>query len=117
MQVLYMLTAMLTALNLALSLQRARDAGIQNILALRGDPPIGQEAWVPQPGGLSNALQLVELIRAEHGDYFWYVRANSCRTTLFAHLGTFAYAHMYSDCSSCIGMTRCLQLVALFAVQ
>jgi methylenetetrahydrofolate reductase (NADPH) len=51
-------------------LNRCREAGIRNILALRGDPPIGQDAWVPCEGGLANAVELVELIRAEHGDYF-----------------------------------------------
>ena len=47
-----------------------RAAGIRNILALRGDPAIGAEKWKPSPGGLSNALDLVRLIRQEHGDYF-----------------------------------------------
>lgn len=51
-------------------LNSAREAGIQNILALRGDPPRGKISWSPVPGGLSNAVDLVKLIRAEHGDYF-----------------------------------------------
>jgi methylenetetrahydrofolate reductase (NADPH) len=37
---------------------------------LAGDPPIGAERWKPSKGGFSNAIQLVELIRKEHGDYF-----------------------------------------------
>ncbi len=42
----------------------ASAAGIHNIMALRGDPPAGQEAFRAVDGGLGNANQLVELIRA-----------------------------------------------------
>lgn len=48
----------------------AKNAGIQNILALRGDPPLGSYIWEPVQDGLSNAIDLVRLIRQEHGDYF-----------------------------------------------
>lgn len=48
----------------------AKDAGIQNILALRGDPPKGAVSWEPIANGLSNAIDLVKLIRQEHGDHF-----------------------------------------------
>jgi methylenetetrahydrofolate reductase (NADPH) len=34
-------------------LQMAKDAGIQNILALRGDPPKGAISWEPIPGNFS----------------------------------------------------------------
>ena len=51
-------------------LQRARDAGIRNILALRGDPPIGKDTWEAVEGGFSNAIDLVKLVREVHGDYF-----------------------------------------------
>jgi methylenetetrahydrofolate reductase (NADPH) len=44
--------------------------GIRNILALRGDPPIGAEKWKPVPGGFRNAVELIRFIRVEHGDYF-----------------------------------------------
>lgn len=46
-------------------LRTATDAGVQNIMALRGDPPAGQEAFQAVEGGLKNANELVELIR-EH---------------------------------------------------
>ena len=46
-----------------LALMRSR--GIDNVLALRGDPPIGQDEWIATEGGLEYSSQLVELIR-EH---------------------------------------------------
>ncbi len=65
----------LTCTNLAVEelkriLNSARAAGIQNILALRGDPPKGAIKWKKVPGGLDKAIDLVRLIRQEHGDYF-----------------------------------------------
>lgn len=65
----------LTCTNLRLDeikeiLRAAREAGIKNVLALRGDPPKGAISWEPEPNGLSNAIDLVKLIRQEHGDYF-----------------------------------------------
>lgn len=44
--------------------------GIHNVLALRGDPPRGQDKFVQVSGGFSCALDLVKHIRANHGDYF-----------------------------------------------
>ncbi|HVR05207.1 MAG TPA: methylenetetrahydrofolate reductase [NAD(P)H] [Solirubrobacteraceae bacterium] len=46
------------------TLAQMRDAGIENVLALRGDPPPGQEEWVKTDGGLEYSRELVELIRA-----------------------------------------------------
>lgn len=98
--VLLHLTCHLPVSDLKRILRRVREAGLKNILALRGDPPIGQERvreasemppggwhvwrassrlcvrccchnqWRPVAGGLSNAVDLVRLIREEHGDYF-----------------------------------------------
>jgi methylenetetrahydrofolate reductase (NADPH) len=43
-------------------LARYKQAGIHNILALRGDPTGGPRApWTPTPGGLNHANELVEL--------------------------------------------------------
>lgn len=46
-------------------LREARGAGIENIVALRGDPPKGETAFTPVAGGLRFASELVELIRRE----------------------------------------------------
>ena len=48
----------------------AKDAGIRNIVALRGDPPLGQERWEVAEGGFACALDLVRHIRKEYEDYF-----------------------------------------------
>ncbi|KAJ1425448.1 methylenetetrahydrofolate reductase [Ochromonadaceae sp. CCMP2298] len=52
------------------ALNTCKDLGITNILALRGDPPAGQEKWEATEGGFQCALDLVRFIRQEHGDYF-----------------------------------------------
>jgi methylenetetrahydrofolate reductase (NADPH) len=41
-------------------------AGIDNVLALRGDPPNGQPTWTKTEGGLEYSRQLVELISASY---------------------------------------------------
>jgi methylenetetrahydrofolate reductase (NADPH) len=43
-----------------------RQAGIENILALRGDPPRGEDDWKPHPGGLQYSTELAALIHADH---------------------------------------------------
>jgi methylenetetrahydrofolate reductase (NADPH) len=40
--------------------------GIENVLALRGDPPAGEEVWVKTDGGLEYSSELVALIRERY---------------------------------------------------
>jgi methylenetetrahydrofolate reductase (NADPH) len=51
-----------TVADLQATLTEMQDAGIDNVLALRGDPPVGQEAWTKTDGGLEYSRELVELI-------------------------------------------------------
>ncbi len=44
-------------------LARLEDAGIQNVIALRGDPPRGETEFVPLEGGFGHATDLVQHIR------------------------------------------------------
>jgi methylenetetrahydrofolate reductase (NADPH) len=41
-------------------------AGIQNVLALRGDPPKGSTAFEPPPGGFSHATELIAMLRRNY---------------------------------------------------
>lgn len=47
-------------------LEKATASGIKNIMALRGDPPQGQDTFQAVEGGLRYANELVELIRAHY---------------------------------------------------
>ena len=49
-------------------LDRAVGSGVQNIMALRGDPPQGQDGFKVVEGGLRYANELVELIRSRYPD-------------------------------------------------
>jgi methylenetetrahydrofolate reductase (NADPH) len=55
-----------TTAELRQTLDRMRDAGIQNVLALRGDPPLGESEWTATEGGLEYSRQLIEMIRADY---------------------------------------------------
>lgn len=50
-------------------LDALRDAGVENVLALRGDPPAGEERWTKTEGGLEFSRELIELIRAEYPSF------------------------------------------------
>jgi methylenetetrahydrofolate reductase (NADPH) len=52
------------------ALKTAYDGGIRNIVALRGDPPAGEDEWTATEGGFSCALDLVKYIRKEFGTEF-----------------------------------------------
>ncbi len=51
---------------LAETLKRIEGAGIENIFALRGDPPTGEENFVQPVGGLGSAAELASFIKERH---------------------------------------------------
>ena len=53
-----------TADELAGILDRLRDAGMDNVLALRGDPPKGEQAFVVTEGGFAHSSDLASFIRS-----------------------------------------------------
>jgi len=55
-----------TADELRSILDQVRAAGIENVLALRGDPPAGETEWRPHPGGLHYSTELASLIAADY---------------------------------------------------
>uniref|UniRef100_A0A7S2W9Q8 Methylenetetrahydrofolate reductase n=1 Tax=Eucampia antarctica TaxID=49252 RepID=A0A7S2W9Q8_9STRA len=52
------------------ALRAAHDGGIRNIVALRGDPPHGQDEWKASEGGFTCALDLVKYITKHYGKSF-----------------------------------------------
>jgi methylenetetrahydrofolate reductase (NADPH) len=55
---------------LAQQLAIIRDMGLDNLLALRGDPPKGQTVFTPHPEGLKYANEVIALARQVAGDRF-----------------------------------------------
>lgn len=47
-------------------LDRLQDSGIDNVIALRGDPPSGQTTFTPHPEGFEYASELTAFIRASY---------------------------------------------------
>src|SRR5919112_3873950 len=58
-----------TTEELRATLDWMRDAGIANVLALRGDPPQGATEWTATEGGLRYSRELIELIRDEYPEF------------------------------------------------
>ena len=48
------------------SLDVIQGHNIENVVALRGDPPRGEKSFTPPPDGYRNASDLVEYIAAKH---------------------------------------------------
>ncbi len=55
-----------TVAELRATLDEMQAAGIDNVLALRGDPPEGEDLWSKTEGGLEYSRELVELIAADY---------------------------------------------------
>lgn len=61
-----------TVEELRATLDEIEAAGVDNVLALRGDPPAGQDEWTQTPGGLRYSTELIELL---HDGYDFSVGA------------------------------------------
>jgi methylenetetrahydrofolate reductase (NADPH) len=55
-----------TETELRSTLDELRHRGVENVLALRGDPPQGQEEWTKTEGGLEYSRELVEMIDRDY---------------------------------------------------
>jgi methylenetetrahydrofolate reductase (NADPH) len=55
-----------TVEELRAQLDLMRESGVENVLALRGDPPQGQTEWTATEGGLTYSRELIELIRDDY---------------------------------------------------
>ena len=55
-----------TVPELRATLDEMHAAGIDNVLALRGDPPAGQETWTATDGGFEYSRELVEMIASDY---------------------------------------------------
>lgn len=67
-------------------LDRLKEAGVQNVLALRGDPPKGQSTFTAVDGGFRYASELTAFIREAHG-------SNLC-------VGSAAYPEKHVECGN-----------------
>ncbi|EPX76291.1 methylenetetrahydrofolate reductase [NAD(P)H] [Salipiger mucosus] len=45
-----------------------KEAGVRDIVALRGDPPKGESGFTPHPDGFAHSVELIEALR-EEGDF------------------------------------------------
>lgn len=72
--------------DLAAILARLTDAGVENVLALRGDPPKGQLGFTAAEGGFQHASELAEFIGLTH-------RRRLC-------LGGAAYPEKHPECGN-----------------
>jgi methylenetetrahydrofolate reductase (NADPH) len=55
-----------TVAQLRATLDEMHAAGIENVLALRGDPPKGESVWRATDGGLEYSSELVALLKADY---------------------------------------------------
>jgi methylenetetrahydrofolate reductase (NADPH) len=57
------------------TLDEFASVGVQNVLALRGDPPRGETAFTPHPDGFRHASELVAFIRGQPGRWSFCIGA------------------------------------------
>ncbi|MDQ4049030.1 MAG: methylenetetrahydrofolate reductase [NAD(P)H] [Actinomycetota bacterium] len=55
-----------TVEELRATLDEIEAAGVENVLALRGDPPAGEEEWIQTAGGLRYSTELIELLSGSY---------------------------------------------------
>jgi len=67
---MHMTCTFMTREKIVESLDKAKELGLRNILALRGDPPRGATDWVHNENGFNYAIDLVRFIKLQHGDWF-----------------------------------------------
>jgi len=67
---LHMTCCSMSSAEIKKHLERIKSKGIRNILALRGDPPVGQEDWEGNADGFNYATDLVNFIRQNFQDHF-----------------------------------------------
>lgn len=71
--------------------------GINNMLALRGDPPKGIRDFIPEPDGHSYALGLVEqIVRMNHGNYLDDDLRNTTSTNFCVGIAGYPEKHIES---------------------
>ena len=75
-----------TQAEIATVLERLRESGVDNIIALRGDPPKGETTFKATEGGFGYANELIGFIRQGHGQAF--------------SLGGAAYPEKHVECAN-----------------
>jgi methylenetetrahydrofolate reductase (NADPH) len=55
-----------TTEELRTTLDELRATGVENVLALRGDPPQGQDRWTKTEGGLEFSRELIEVLASDY---------------------------------------------------
>ena len=70
-----------TEAELRTTIDQLRDAGVENVLALRGDPPQGQDRWTKTDGGLEYSHELVAILREDYRSWRSAPRPSPRRTS------------------------------------
>ncbi|KAD3069105.1 hypothetical protein E3N88_36985 [Mikania micrantha] len=87
------------------ALETIKKDGIQNVLALRGDPPRGQDKFVQIQGGFACALDLVEHIRKSYEAHPEVIESNGLATPE-AYANDLAYLKRKVDAGADVIVTQ-----------